>query len=133
MTRARCSALLLVALLAAACVTVREPVDDAEILDRVNEGDEREQALQALSDAWYHSECRSPGGMVQDIFLYGGKRPDTVTVIGIFSESTGGRQIVQLTGTYDNYFLDIPDYFEQCVPPVMDAFEQDGAAGWSRP
>jgi hypothetical protein len=89
MGRAFCCILLLVSGVAiVGCGAEEEPVDYVEILSRVHEGDERELALQALSDAWYHSECKFLNGAVEDLFLYGPKERDGVTIISILSRRT---------------------------------------------
>jgi hypothetical protein len=123
----RCILLLVSVLLVAGCMAEEEPVDYVEILSRIHEGDEREQALQALSDAWYHSECRFLDGAVEDLFLYGPKERDSVTIIGILSEPHGERLIVKQAGTYEGYFLDAPDFGRFCEPPVQNAFESGRA------
>lgn len=119
-----CSTLLLVVMLViTSCVSEEEPVDYVEILSRIHEGDERQQVLQVLSDAWYHSECRLLDGAVEDIFLYGSKERDSVTIISVLSEPHGEQLIVKQTGIYESYFLDAPDFGQYCEPPVQNAFE----------
>lgn len=122
-----CACLLLCGLVISACATREEPVDYKAILSRVHEGDERQQALQALSDAWYHSECTLLYGHVEDTFLYGPRDRDRVTIIGVYSKPQGGKLVVDHTGVYENYFLDDPDFGEHCRPPLQKAFEQDRA------
>lgn len=116
--------LALAGMLLSGCVSHAEPVDYEAILSRVHEGDERERVLRALSDAWYHSECRYPSGAVQDIFLYGPKDRGEVTIVAISSKLRDGQLIVDHLGTFESYFLDIPGYFAGCEPPLKDAFER---------
>jgi hypothetical protein len=118
-----CAWLLLSGLLLLGCTSREEPVDYVEILSRIHVGEGREQALQALSDAWYHSECRLLYGDIEDILLYGPRVRDKVTIISIYSKSRGERLVVDHTGTYENYFLDAPDFGQFCEPPVQNAFE----------
>jgi len=121
---ALCCVLLLVsALTIVGCARDEEQFDYVEILSRICEGDEREEALEALSDAWYHSECRLLYGDVEDIFLYGPKERAKVTVISIYSKPRGEGLVVDHTGIYENYFLDASDFGEHCEPPVQKAFE----------
>jgi hypothetical protein len=117
-----CSWLILSGLLIAGCMSNEEPVDYEAILSRVHEGDERQQALPALSDAWYHSECRY-GDIVEDMFFYGPKHPDKVTIVSVLSEPHDGQFRVYLVGTYESYFLDNPSFGEFCEPPLHQAFE----------
>jgi hypothetical protein len=117
-----CMWLVLSGLLIAGCMPNEEPVDYEAILSRVYEGDERLQALRALSDAWYHSECRY-GDVVEDMFLYGPKHPDRVTIVSVLSEPQDGQLKVYLVGTYESYFLDSPGFGEFCEPPLQEAFE----------
>lgn len=101
-----------------------ELVNQNAILARVHKGMERQQALQALSDAWYHSAYTYRGGDVQDIFLYGPKDRRHVTIVAVFSKLQGGQLAVDRVGTYENYFLDNPGYFEGYQPPLQDAFDR---------
>lgn len=123
-------------LLLCGCGVPEEPVDYKNILSRVHAGDRREQVLRALSDAWYHSECSLFYGGVEDIFLYGPKERDSVTIISVLFRCQGEtrisarkcqreRLVVVQAGIYENYFLDRPDFGEYCQPPVQKAFEQD--------
>ena len=118
-----CTLLLVPILVITACASEEEPVDSVEILARIHVGDRRQHALQALSDAWHHSECKLLDGAVEDIFLYGPKKRDSVTIIGVLSEPQGEQLIVKQTGTYESYFLDAPDFGQYCEPPVHNAFE----------
>lgn len=118
-----CMLLLGFVLTLTGCMAGEEPVDYVEILSRIDEGDARQQALLALSDAWYHSECRFLDGAIEDLFLYGPKKRDRVMIIGILSVTRGDQLIVERKGTYESYFLDAPDFGELCEPPVQKAFE----------
>lgn len=128
-----CIWLFLSALLVSACVSREEPVDYEAILSRVQEGDERQQALNALSDAWYHSECKFLDGAVEDMFFYGPKNRDKVTIVSVSSEPSGGQLIVYHVGTYEGYFLDNPSFGALCEPPLQNAFEPGRAAATQRP
>jgi hypothetical protein len=119
-----CVLLVLLGLFIAGCIPTEEPVDYEKILSRVREGDKRQQALRALSDAWYHSECRY-GDVVEDMFFYGPKHPDKVTIVTVLSEPQDEQLQVYLIGTYESYFLDSPGFGEFCEPPLHEAFEQD--------
>jgi hypothetical protein len=70
----------------------------------------------AHPDAWYHSECRC-GDVVEDVFFYGPKHPDKVTIVAVLSEQQDGQLEVYLVGTCESYFLDAPDFGEFCKPP----------------
>lgn len=118
-----CMWLVLSGLLIAGCMPNEEPVDYEKILSRVHEGDERQQALRALSDAWFHSECGFLDGRVEDIFFYGPKHPDKVTIVTVLSEPQDEQLKVYLVGTYESYFLDSPGFGEFCEPPLHEAFE----------
>jgi hypothetical protein len=118
-----CMWLVLSGLLISGCVPDEEPVDYEAILSRVHEGDERQQMLQALSDAWYHSECRYPDGAVDDMFLYGPKDRDKVTIIIIRSKPEGAQLFVDQVGSLESYFLNDPDFGGECEPPLQEAFE----------
>lgn len=118
-----CVWLLAFALLITGCTAEKDRVDYMAILSRVHEGDDRQRALQMLSDAWYHSECILNAGVIEDIFLFGPKNRDKVTIISILSEPRGDRLIVYQTGTFENYFLDSPDFGKFCRPPVREAFD----------
>lgn len=119
---ALCMWLVLSGLLITGCAIKEQPVDYEKILSRTHEGDGRQQALRALSDAWYHSECRY-GDVVEDMFFYGPKHPDKVTIVTVLSKPKHGQLEVYLVGTYESYFLDSPGFGEFCEPPLQKAFE----------
>ena len=98
-------------------------IDETEILSRIVIGIEREEAMRALSDTLYHSECPYVDGRIHDLFLYGSKNRDQVTIISIESSPERERLIVTKKGTFEPYFLDPVDAFEDCQPPVLDAFK----------
>jgi len=128
-----CIWLFLSALLVSGCVSREEPVDYEALLSRVQEGDERQQALNALSDAWYHSECKFLDGTVEDMFFYGPKDRDKVTIVSVSSEPSGGQLIVYQVGTYEGYFLNNPSFGTLCHPPLQNAFEPGRTAGTQSP
>jgi len=117
--------LLIIILSLVGCGSEQEFVDYVEILSRVQEGDDRQQAIEKLSDAWYHTECPFSDGAVEDIFFYGPRDRESVNLImiGILSEPQGDTLKVTRTGTYESYFLDAPDFGEYCQPPVQNAFD----------
>lgn len=65
---------------------------------RVHIGDEREQAVQALSDAWYYAPCPVNNG-AWDYFLYGGRTRDTFQVVSVHSTLKNGKYIVDFVGS----------------------------------
>jgi hypothetical protein len=117
-----CMSLALFGFLVAGCMLTEEPVDPGEILSRIHEGDDRQRALDALSDAWYHSECGYVDS-VEDILFFGSKHPDRVTIVVVRSSRQDGQLKVDLAGTVDNYFLDTQDFGRYCEPPLKDAFK----------
>jgi hypothetical protein len=62
---------------------------------RVRIGDDREDALIALSDAWFHSECES-GTKILDLFFYGPHDPERVQVVAINSQKEDGNRTESL-------------------------------------
>lgn len=115
--------LLVVALLLGSCASHDEYVDVTAILARVRQGDNRQQALSAFSDAWYHSACNYPSGAVDDIFLYGPRKRDRVTVIFVRSVQNGGRLVVEYAANLESYWADYPGWADTCKPPLPQAFE----------
>ena len=115
--------LLMVALLLAGCASHNEYVDTTAILARVRPGDDREQALLAFSDAWYHSTCNYLSGAVDDVFLYGPRNREKVTLIITWSALSQDRLVVESSGSLEGYFLNAPRMWETCDPPLLQAFE----------
>lgn len=115
--------LLVVALLLGGCEAHNEYVDTTAILARVRPGDDREQALLAFSDAWYHSTCNYLSGAVDDVFLYGPRNREKVTLIIIWSALSQDRLVVKSSGSLEGYFLNAPRMWETCDPPLLQAFE----------
>ncbi len=115
--------LLVSALLLAGCASHDEYVDTTAILARVHKGDDHQQALLAFSDAWYHSTCNLRSGTVEDIFLYGPKNRDRVTLIYVRSVPSGDRLVVEFAGVIESYYVDYPGWSEICEPPLPQAFE----------
>lgn len=123
-SRLRYIVLLVLVLTLSRCAEEVAPIDETEILSRIVIGAERGEAMQALSDAWYHSKCPYVDGRIEDLFLYGPKKRDQVTIVSIMSNPEGEKLVVTNIGTYEPYFLDPVDAFEECQPPVLDAFEK---------
>ena len=117
------ASLLAVALLLAGCATPDEYVDPTAILARVRQGEDREQALLAFSDAWYHSTCNYLGGSVDDVFLYGPRNREWVTVIRLRSVPSGDQLVVELAVPIESYYVDDPNWSAICEPPLPEAFE----------
>lgn len=85
---------------------------------RIKIGDRRDDAVRALSDAWYHGECDDPSNpelFMKDVFFYGPpNRPEYARMIVVRSEPIDGILIVSDIGTAESYQL--PTYAE-CIPP----------------
>ena len=86
---------------------------------RITMGDKREDAVQALSDAWYHGECDYLSGLglhfIDDVFFYGPpNRPEYARMIVVRSEPVNGTLIVTDIGTAESYQL---LEYEECIPP----------------
>src|SRR5690349_21342413 len=80
---------------------------------RVKVGDERAQAIQALSDAWYHGVCEHGDKFVEDLFFYGHKNIKQVTVVLVMSRTQDGKKIVDFVGSPENNEL----HLYECLPP----------------
>lgn len=86
-------------------------------------GSKREDALQALSDAWFHTECRDPNStaVTDDLFFYGSRDPDEVAVILVmYREEESGSISVTFVGQVENYMLHL---YEHCTPSPYEAFD----------
>ncbi len=91
---------------------------------RIQVGDERGQALGALSDAWFHSECNYLDGAVDDLFMYGTRNPESVTVVVVTSELSEGKLLVTFVGSLDgDVALTMDDPTPICEPPIFTALE----------
>lgn len=89
---------------------------------RVHVGDERNDAIQALSDAWFRAECRSPNStVIRDLFFYGPHNLDDVKIVLIVSEEVSDTIQVVFVGGEENYMLHL---YDDCTPPVSRAFEK---------
>ena len=116
------SQLLVIMFFLLGCVQTQEPVDEIAILSRVRIGDTRTKALEAFSDAWFHSSCVYESGTVEDIFFYGPKDPYQFFIIMTRSTPTDKGLIVRQAGTLEYYFLDSLE--DECFqPPLRSAFE----------
>ncbi len=117
--------LLILILSLVGCGSEQEYVDYVEILSRVQEGDDRQQVIEKLSDSWLHVECPFSDDAVEDIFFYGPRNRESVNLvmISILSESQEGNLEVTRTGTYESYFLDAPDFGKDCQPSIHSAFD----------
>jgi hypothetical protein len=113
----------MVALALSCCASHDEYVDATAILARIHQGDDRRQALLAFSEAWYHSTCNYLSGAVDDIFLYGPRKRDRVTLIHVRYVLSGDRLVVESIGSMESYFVDYPGWSEICEPPLSYAFE----------
>ena len=90
---------------------------------RVQIGDNRDQAVDALSDAWFHTECRYPNGVIIDLFFYGPQDRDKVEVISVKSEETENNDSqVVFVGQVESYMLHL---YDECVPSPSEAFDGD--------
>ena len=129
-THLRIALLLSLHLLIAGCARAEDHVNYLEILSRVRTGDERQHALQELSDAWFQAQYVFSSGEIEDVFPYGPREPEEVTVIGIRSVPRDGHLVVERVGTYDDYkFLLVA--FDGLVfqPPLPETFEGIEAIG----
>jgi len=100
------------------------PVDHESHLEmawsRVQIGDGRNDAVQALSDAWFHTECRYIGSTtIRDLFFYGSHNRDDVKIVLVVSEEVNNTTLVVFVGGVENYMLHLYDY---CTPPPSQAF-----------
>lgn len=87
---------------------------------RVQIGDERNDAVQVLSDAWFHAECRSADSTtIRDLFFYGPHNRDDVKIVLVVSEEVDNTTSVVFVGGVENYMLHLYDH---CIPPLPQAF-----------
>ncbi len=93
---------------------------------RVHIGDERNTAIQALSDAWFHTECRSTdSATIRDLFFYGPHNRDDVKIVLVVSKEVNNTSLVVFVGGEENYMLHL---YDNCIPPVLQAFNGEGGA-----
>lgn len=113
---------LSVMLAACTCsILATDPVSIAQ--SRIQIGDTRNEAVQALSDAWFHAECTYAGiTEVDDLFLYGPRDRDRVKMVIVSSDVMSGALRVVSVGGFESYML--PQY-DHCVPSPLQAFEED--------
>lgn len=87
---------------------------------RVKIGIKRGEMIQALSDAWYHGICYYSDSTADDLFLYGPRNRDRVTVIEVRSISKNGELMVDFVGGFENYIYFESgfgrDYYPRCMP-----------------
>ena len=87
---------------------------------RVRIGDNRKDALIALSDAWFHSECESET-KIRDLFFYGSHDPEQVQVVIVNSQKEDGNRTVIFVGSVENYMLHL---YNDCIPIPLEAFNE---------
>ena len=91
-------------------------------ISRVEIGTSREDAIFALSDAWFHSECMPvTSGQILDLFFYGSHDPDEVIVVVVRSQENDGTTPVEFVGSIENYMLHLYDH---CIPLPESAFNE---------
>jgi len=88
------------------------------VQSRIRVGDARSNAVQALPDAWFHTECRS-GAVVEDLFFLGPRDRNKARIVLVSSEVTDGETVVHFVGGIEYAMLGL---FEHCVPPPQEAF-----------
>jgi hypothetical protein len=84
---------------------------------RVQIGDDRDAAVQALSDAWYHGVCNESAEFADDLFIYGSHSPYAATMILVSSNVTEGKMRVSRIGIIDTDFFNI---HRECLPSDFD-------------
>ncbi len=80
---------------------------------RVSIGSSREQAVQLLSDAWYHAECEVGSARRMDLFLYG-HQDSRATAISVRSTDEDGEFVVVSVGLIDSSTYVT---YADCLPP----------------
>ncbi len=113
--------LFLMLIYACSPLVVSNPVEEAQ--SRIQIGDSRDDAVQALSDAWFHAECTYPTitGM-DDLFLYGPKDPDRVEIVIVSSDVVSGNLEVVSIGGFESYML---SQYNHCIPSPLQVFEEE--------
>ena len=98
-----------------------DPVMIAQLCVQI--GDERDDAILALSDAWFHTECKYASSTeIEDLFFYGHKTLDGVRVVVIQSNLDDARQVVTFVGSIESYILHL---YNHCTPHPIQAFGED--------
>jgi hypothetical protein len=93
------------------------------VSSRVHVGDDRADAIQALSDAWYHGECDYlDGTVIDDIFIFGPHDRDHAVVIEITSKlQEGGVKVTNMGLLESEMFASrtecLPADFITATPP----------------
>ena len=97
-----------------------DPVSVAQ--SRVRIEDTRDEAVQALSDAWFRSECTFPNStVIWDLFFYGPKDLEQVKVVVVHSDVADGDGTLKVTfvGGVESYMLHL---YDMCEPSPLQAF-----------
>ncbi|MSP13292.1 MAG: hypothetical protein EXR62_10095 [Chloroflexi bacterium] len=81
-------------------------------ISRIQIGDERSKAIQALSNAWYHAECTLTNGSIDDLFFYGPQNSNVKVVI-VRSKIVQGKLAVYFVGSEESYMLHLQ---KECIP-----------------
>ncbi len=113
------SGLILIAGVPLLPAKVAPPIEVAR--SRIQLGDERDKAVQALSDAWYHADCRFADGSGEDLFFYGLQNTTDAKIVLINSKIVDGKAVVDFVGGLEPYMLHL---YDRCVPlPIIDALD----------
>lgn len=111
-----------------------DPVARAQ--SHVQIGSRRDEAVQILSDAWFHSECRHPSTeftdeWIEDLFFYGPRDRDRVVIVVVRSETVvNGELEVVLVGSVEGYMLHL---YDQCEPNPLQPFGEATPAATGLP
>ncbi|MCU0521865.1 MAG: hypothetical protein MUF84_14385 [Anaerolineae bacterium] len=102
------------------------PAEDQSYVDiarsRIAIGDERTEAIHALSDSWFHSVCTYGDDVtVLDLFFYGPHNHDEAEIVIVESRGTPERATVTFVGLVEAYMLHL---YEDCTPPATQAFKE---------
>ena len=117
--------LLFGVLVLANCVSDSNKPDIQAVLNRVRLGVPREEVIASLSDAWFHSSCNmEPINRVDDVFMYGPKDRERVTLVVVRSAPSERGLVVESSGSMEGYFLNASILWETCNPPLLQAFER---------
>lgn len=87
-----------------------------EAMTAIPTGTEREFALQNLSDAWYHADCRYKDGSGPELFFYGSRDAAKAMILEVDYKVENGRSVVSNTGTVESYML---HQYSRCLPSDM--------------
>jgi len=97
-----------------------EPYEIAR--SRIQIGDKRDEAVGALSDAWFHATCHYPSGSVDDLFFYGPQDQNQVKVVLVESKLVDRKTLVHFIGSVENYMLHLYDH---CTPLPLQVFGEN--------